>query len=170
MDWEGAELHCVLGEYYLKQCPPLAHLAPVVRYHHTHWRELKQLKIDQPLKLAGNLIFMVDRVDALRVQLQSEHPGITETQRVDQVRQRIEEASGEHFSPQLVEAFLHVSANEAFWLTLEPLNLADFITSLEGNRPHTLTSYEDVRKLARVFAHSAMLSKPLMRLRMRKVS
>lgn len=152
MDWEGAELHCVLGEYYLKQCPPLAHLAPVVRYHHTHWRELKQLEIDQPLKLASNLIFMVDRVDALRVQLQNEQPDISETQRVDEVRQRIEEASGEHFSPQLVDAFLHVSANEAFWLTLEPLNLADFFSNLQSQTTPTLTRHEDIRKLARIFA------------------
>ena len=151
MDWEGAELHCVLGEYYLKSFPPLSHLAPVVRHHHTHWRQLQHMGLPAEDAEASNLIYLVDRVDALRAQLLTE--GLSLQQMIQQVHQRIKDAAEERFAPQLLDAFMQVSDNEAFWLTLEPLNLADFITSLEGNRPHTLTSYEDVRKLARVFAH-----------------
>lgn len=151
MDWEGAELHCILGEYYLKSFPPLSHLAPVVRHHHTHWRELQHIELSAEIVQASNLIYMVDRVDSLRARLLKE--GLAQQQVIEQVRQRIQDAAEERFAPQLLDAFLQVSSNDAFWLTLEPLNLAEFITSLESNRPQTLTHYEDVRKLARVFAH-----------------
>src|SRR5512139_2261186 len=66
MDWKGAELHCVLGERYLGQFRPTAHLAPVVRYHHTHWEELAGSNLDPDVALAANLIFLADRIDVLR--------------------------------------------------------------------------------------------------------
>jgi putative nucleotidyltransferase with HDIG domain len=53
----------------------------------------------------------------------------------------------------LVEAFLEASSNDAFWLTLEPLNLAEFISTLENRSQPVLTQYDDIRKLARIFAH-----------------
>ena len=42
LDWEGAELHCERGFQLLKDFSPLAHLAPILRYHHSHWEDLSR--------------------------------------------------------------------------------------------------------------------------------
>ncbi|MCW8840402.1 MAG: HD domain-containing protein [Gammaproteobacteria bacterium] len=152
MDWEGAELHCVLGEYYLKGFPPLSHLTPIIRYHHTHWRELRELPLAGNIALASNLIYMVDRVDALKTQLQNSQD-VAPLAVTEQIRSRISDAAGEHFSPELVDAFLTVSDNDVFWLTLEPLHLAGFLASVKGEGKTQLSHYEDIHKLARIFAH-----------------
>jgi len=152
MDWEGSELHCILGEYYLRNFPPLAYLAPVIRYHHTHWNELQQLDLPQEIRQSANLIYLVDRVDALRVQIKN-NPDIAPYTTTDVIRERIADAADKHFSPVLVEAFLAVSNNDAFWLDMEPLRLTDFMAQMQHDRAPRLSHYDDVRKLASIFAH-----------------
>lgn len=152
MDWDGAELHCVLGEYYLSNFPPLAHLAPTVRFHHTHWEALKAMDLPEQTKLASNLIFMVDRVDALRARLLLEE-GMTLPHMVEEIRTTIASYGGTHFSPQLLEVFLGAAANDAFWLGLEPLNLIERLQQMWNPLQTVLTDYDDVRKLSRIFAH-----------------
>jgi len=152
MDWEGAEVHCVLGAHYLKSFPPLAHLAPVIRYHHTHWRELKTLELEQNIARASNLIYMVDRVDAIRAKLLKE-TNLPAHAVIEQVRNRISDAAGDLFAENLVDTFLTVSDNDAFWLTLEPLHLVEYMSTVENASQPQLTRYEDIRKLAQIFAH-----------------
>lgn len=152
MDWEGSELHCVLGEYYLKNFPPLAYLAPVVRHHHTHWDELQQHHLSATVAAASNLIYLADRVDALHAQLK-QNPDIAPHTYTGIIRERIAAASGTHFAPHLVETFMAVSTSDAFWLNMEPLRLNDFISHIQDGETPQLSHYEDVRKLACIFAH-----------------
>ncbi len=152
MDWEGSELHCILGEYYLKNFPPLAYLAPVVRYHHTHWHELQHLELPKTILDAANLIYLSDRVDALQAQLNND-PDAPRHTHVKLIRERIAAAAGEHFAPYLVDAFLAVSDNDAFWLNMEPLHLSDFMAHMQHGDTSQLSHYDDVHKLACIFAH-----------------
>jgi putative nucleotidyltransferase with HDIG domain len=152
MDWDGAELHCVLGEFYLSNFPPLAHLAPIIRFHHTHWDTLKTLELPDPIKLAGNLIFMVDRVDALYARMRTEE-GKEPSRIAEEIRHTIKTYAGTHFAPHLVEVFLSASGSDAFWLGLEPLNLIEKLDQTETGNKKVLTEYEDMRKLSRIFAH-----------------
>jgi HD-GYP domain-containing protein (c-di-GMP phosphodiesterase class II) len=152
MDWDGAELHCVLGEYYLSNFPPLAHLAPTIRYHHTHWENLKSLDLPQQTKLASNLIFLVDRVDALRARLLAQE-NMSLPQMMTEIRHTIAAYHDSHFAPQLIEVFLDAASNDAFWLSLEPLNLIERLQQIWNPSQIVLTDYDDVRKLSRIFAH-----------------
>lgn len=151
MDWEGAELHCVLGEYYLNNFPPLAHLATTIRYHHTHWESLDELDLPIKVKLASNLIYLVDRVDALRVNLLQQHKNLPDM--VAEIRQTIASYRDSHFSPELVDCFLLVTSKDAFWLNLEPLNLVGKLQQIDSQCKQVLSDYDDLRKLSRIFAH-----------------
>lgn len=151
MDWEGTELHCVLGEYYLSNFPPLAHLAPTIRYHHTHWEILRGLDLPEETRLASNLIYLVDRVDALRANLMRKGKSLPEM--VTDIRQTIAAYRDSHFAPQLVDCFFQIAGNDAFWLSLEPLNLVENLQQMECRRKQVLSNYEDLRKLSRIFAH-----------------
>jgi putative nucleotidyltransferase with HDIG domain len=152
MDWEGSELHCILGEYYLKNVPPLAYLAPIIRHHHTHWNALKKLELPKSVLEASNLIYLVDRVDALQAQLKND-PNTAPYESAAVIRERITAAAGEHFAPHLVEAFLQVSDNDAFWLTMEPLHLTDFMARMQHSHIPQLSHFDDIHKLACIFAH-----------------
>lgn len=152
MDWEGAELHCVLGEYYLSNFPPLAHLGPVIRHHHTHWETLETLPLPPHTRLASNLLYLVDRVDAKLAGLRAE--GILNPAQINAgIRESIEAHSGSHFAPELVEVFLNMAATDAFWLNLEPLNLTEVLHKMWGERESMLSGYEEIRKLSLIFAH-----------------
>lgn len=65
LDWEGIEAHCVQGSALLEAFPPLAHLAPLVLYHHTHWDTLRDLALPAITAQLANLLYLVDQVDAL---------------------------------------------------------------------------------------------------------
>ncbi len=152
MDWAGAELHCVLGDYYLKNFPPLARLAPIVRQHHTHWNLLQEMDLAEDIREAANLIYLVDRVDALQAQLKDD-PDVASYKITEIIRTRIADTAGEHFAPHLVEAFLASSNSDAFWLTMEPLHLADFMAHMQHQQLPQLSRYEDIYQLANIFAH-----------------
>lgn len=114
--WEGAYEHCLLGQALLESFPPLAHLAPIVRYHHTPWDQLPA-DLDEDLRRDANLIFIADRADALTMPYY-EHPEFLYL--TGRTRAEIESQAGTVFCPELVVAFLEASDSESFWLSLEP--------------------------------------------------
>jgi len=52
-----------------------------------------------------------------------------------------------------VDAFLHASSAEAFWLTLEPPHLERFLVDMEREHQPQLISFSELKQLARIFAH-----------------
>ena len=148
LDWEDAERHCIKGGELLDRFPPLAHLAPIIRYHHTHWDALDALGVPESIARLSNLIYLADRVDALarphyeRDLLLARHT----------IREMVERLSGSYFAPELATLFLRVSENEAFWLSLEPRHLIRFIYERERECRPIPISFPELRQLALLFA------------------
>lgn len=151
MDWDGAELHCILGEHFLANFTPLAHLAPVIRHHHTHWQVLRDSKLTRQQALAANLIYLTDRVDALNAQFTQQYT-LPVTKRRIAICEAITQSRGSRFAPELVDAFLQLAANDVFWLTLEPLNLAGYLRTMESQAEGLLCNYLEIQQLALIFA------------------
>jgi putative nucleotidyltransferase with HDIG domain len=153
LDWEGAEDHCIRGYQLLNLSKELKHLSNIVLYHHTHYEMLKELNIDFRTARLANLIFMVDRIDALTAQHKVKHKtsliSISES-----VSNEIKNLSGSFFDEELVQAFLNVSKKESFWFTLEEENLHRYFeTYLRelGDINIGLRELEDVAKLFALF-------------------
>lgn len=148
LDWSGADEHCQRGEELLSGFSPLAHLTQLVRYHHTHWNDLTQKDLAKQTALLSNLIYLVDRVDALAAR----HYG----QDLLLVRNRIRGTIGRYrdtfFAPELVEAFLSASVKEAFWLGLEPNHVKESATAWMLQPSLRQLESADVRQLAKIFA------------------
>lgn len=148
LDWPGSAQHCLKGSEILSQVPPLAHLAPMVRFHHTHWDVLQSQQLPPKSALWANLVYLVDRVDALaaphyeRDLLGARH-AILET---------VSRLSGSFFAPLAVETLRQVASTEAFWLSLEPRHLLRFV--YQRRRPTSLlpVSFEELSQLAFMFA------------------
>jgi HD-GYP domain len=116
-----------------------------VRYHHTPWFQLQRMGLPPMLCEQANLIFLVDRVDALRT---CSH-GVDESALW---REKIASHSGGLFSPDLVEIFLSASDNESFWFSLDDEPLELFYQEWVHQRPPEIMEFGALLELARMFA------------------
>jgi HD-GYP domain-containing protein (c-di-GMP phosphodiesterase class II) len=148
LDWQGSQVHCKVGESLLDSCPPFKALAPVIAYHHTHWDKLKNLDISSKVKRDSNLIFLVDRVDALIFQQHVPEPIMNRIE----IRKKIQALSGTLFDPVLVDSFMQASELSAFWLTLEPEPLTDMLRDWVKQGNQQTINFEELRAIAQIFA------------------
>lgn len=149
MEWDNAEEHCIVGYELLRTFTPLAPLAPIIRYHHRHWENLKDTNLTEQQALFSNLIFLVDRVDALT----SAHYGKDLLMARSHISDRIVSYRGTLFAPQLVDAFVEAASAEAFWLSMEPPHLERFLFDMEREHLPLPIDCETLKQLARIFAH-----------------
>lgn len=148
IDWKKSQNHCIVGKNLLLSCPPLNHLAETIEYHHTHWKQLHTLPLNEQVKRDANLIFLVDRVDALI----SQHHEVEPIMARKDVRNQIKQYSGTMFSPELVELFLKTSESSAFWLTLEAKPLFDTLMQWVKLGEYHAIDFNTLRSIAEIFA------------------
>ncbi len=153
LDWEGAEDHCIRGYQLLRRSEKLAHLSNVILYHHTHYDHLQQLQIDYATAMMANLIFLVDRVDALHAQTHVAHPEMPIVDIGQIVRNDVSRLSGSFFEPRLVEAFMEVSESESFWFTLQPEPLHRYLMEYIGGLKSQNVNIVQLQEVAELFAY-----------------
>jgi putative nucleotidyltransferase with HDIG domain len=121
LEWEGAQEHCLRGEAFLLACPPLAHFATMILWHHTRWEELLMMKITDADRNGANLLFLVDRADTLLAPYYSDQTLKNEILwEFPQIVDRLAELGGRLFAPDLVDAFRRAAGRESFWLAMDP--------------------------------------------------
>lgn len=147
-DWEGSIAHAQLGAYLLDNFAPLQYLAQPIKYHHTHWSELRDDYDDD--KRIANLIFLTDRVDVLAAVSMLNDSLLND---IPNIRQRIKEQSGEMFDPELVDVFWELSRKEAFWLALEPGAVRDYMGRMALQVQRSQTDFDTLRGVAKLFSH-----------------
>jgi HD-GYP domain-containing protein (c-di-GMP phosphodiesterase class II) len=113
LDWNDSHLHCERGAKLLQSVPLYHEFSDAILYHHTHWDHFSPA-IDEETKIMANLIYLVDRVDALRVQ-----KGSSSRQEKEAIRDTIQKYGGTFFAPHLCNAFLDISSRDSFWYYLE---------------------------------------------------
>lgn len=75
-----------------------------IRYHHTHWHLLREMAdVDPNVARQANLIFLVDRCDALAAPYYGDGSLLMHT---NEIRARLRDFRDEFFAPELVDAFL----------------------------------------------------------------
>lgn len=135
----GLEAHCILGEQVLREVPLFAPAAPVVRRHHTAWREWEGADGD-PHARAAQIIFLADTaeraIDRERYILFQD----------EAIVERIRALAGSEFDPELVELFRGVAAREEFWLDLVSPKLAERF--LEGPGAGRAIPQEELQTLS----------------------
>lgn len=148
-DWESSQNHCDIGYALLRNFAPLAALAEPVLYHHTRWEKLVQLPdVSREVIEQANLVYLVDRVDALAAPHYAE--GVL--MYTGEIRAQIVAHAGTYFSPELVAAFLTASATEAFWLQLEPRGIQDIMQEMLGQGSSCQASIGELKQIAEIFS------------------
>jgi HD-GYP domain-containing protein (c-di-GMP phosphodiesterase class II) len=150
-EWEKEGDHCKIGAVLLNSCPLLEHLAPVIRYHHTHWSELKDMDLPEEVKLAANCIYMVDRVDVLSLGFLVDQSNLLLGR--EEIRKKIAEKRGDWFCPELVDAFMRISRSEAFWLSLENEHVSGYVSVWLSDTTVREMDFEELRSVVRIFSY-----------------
>ncbi|EKP0318544.1 HD domain-containing protein [Aeromonas veronii] len=149
-DWESSQRHCEVGYQLLKDFRLLAPLALPIRYHHTHWHLLREMAdVDPHVARQANLIFLVDRCDALAAPYYGDGSLLMHT---NEIRARLQDFRDEFFAPELVDAFLKASRSEAFWLQLEARSINDYMLEMLQVREPCLTFNGELKALAQIFS------------------
>jgi putative nucleotidyltransferase with HDIG domain len=148
-DWAGSQTHALVGYELLKDFRPLAAMALPIRYHHTRWDRMLADGVDPEVRIAANLILLVDRVDAMAAPY---YAGGKVLQHRAGIRQEIAQRAGSYFDPVLVEAFLTVSSHEAFWLYLEPSALKGYLDDMLATGRPIVASHAEMLQLTRIFS------------------
>ncbi len=140
--------HCVRGADLLASFKPLIHLAPIVRHHHHHWERLQGMDLPPGEAFNANCIYLADRVDTLRLA----HPDQNVLLARDDIRDEIGRRRGTYFAPELVDAFLKVSAAESFWLTLASQPLRSYLDRAARKHMVEEIDVKELKQLATMFA------------------
>lgn len=151
-DWQQSQVHAELGYALLREFVPLSRMAIPVRYHHTRWDKLVTLpatEVTAQQAQQANLIFLVDRVDALAAPWYGS--GLFD--HVEDVRDHIRDHAGSYFSPELVDIFLQASAAEAFWLLLEPRSIQNYQQDLLSRGMSYQPTFAELKQLSVIFSH-----------------
>ncbi len=148
-DWESSHGHCHVGYELLRDFAPLARMAIPIRYHHTHWSQLCELGVEPQMARWANLIYLVDRVDALAAQHYANGNLLMQTQRI---REQIAGRSGTNFAPELVEIFLAASRSEAFWLNLEARGIQAYLADMLAQSQPYVATVQELKQLATIFS------------------
>ena len=149
LEWSGSQEHCIRGEELLRDFPPLAHLAPIVRYHHSRWMWLETQELAPETARFANLIFLADRIDVLAAPF---HADRTTLAHADEIRERLSAERGRLFAPDLIDAFLALSEGEAFWLALQSESVLQYQMEMEGFGDLRMVSWQEFKFCADIFA------------------
>ncbi len=148
-DWSDAHIHCEIGYRLLKDFEPLAPFAIPILYHHTPWRELKELDISNLDKRMANLIFLSDRIDVLA----AAHYETDILLAKEEVVKSIVGYSGGYFDPVLVDAFQEAERSEAFWIALESRHVTRYVWDMGQFESSERLSIAQVKKLSLIMAY-----------------
>ena len=147
LDWENSNVHCVRGYDLLTKVGLFHHYADVILYHHTHWDQFS-LAADPAVRLAANMIYITDRIDALRAQI-----GYDSDLKRQTIKETIQKYSGTMFAPEFVEAFLEVSRSDLFWYTMESeISLYAYFDEWIEDGEEEIISFEQLIEIAEMFA------------------
>lgn len=148
-DWESSQVHCEVGYSLLRDFAPLAWMALPIKYHHTRWERMPLDQLPAQDALSANLVYLVDRVDALAAPHYSDGSLLIST---SGIRDQIASRAGSYFAPQLVELFLDVSRSEAFWLSLEPRAVQAYLADMLAQGQTQAMDMAELKQLARMFS------------------
>jgi HD-GYP domain-containing protein (c-di-GMP phosphodiesterase class II) len=103
--------HCRAGYLLLKDFPPFAQVAAIIRYHHLPWNHGKgATEKGEAVPKGAHILHLADRIAVL---ISSERPVLSQ---METIRESILPRVGELFVPEYVDAFERLASKDYIWL------------------------------------------------------
>ncbi|WP_336937837.1 HD-GYP domain-containing protein [Vibrio cholerae] len=119
MQPDNVRQHCLRGYELLSHCPPLSLFADAIMYHHTPWKDLKNIDIADRDKRFAALIFLSDRIDYLKELYPKDQFGNVTQEARNQVCLEIGRLSGTLFERDLVREMQNLLEKEFIWFSMD---------------------------------------------------
>ncbi len=119
MQPDNVRQHCVRGYELLSHCPTLSLFADAILYHHTPWKDLKNVDITDRNKRFAALIFLSDRIDYLKELYPKDQFGNVTQEARNQVCLEIGRLSGTLFERDLVREMQNLLEKEFIWFSMD---------------------------------------------------
>lgn len=146
LDWDNSQVHAIRGEKLLNTVTVYKQYAAITRYHHTHWNEMPETLLEEE-KMLANLIYLVDRVDALHAQQKEEN-----AHSFHEIRETIKKYKNSMFSPELTDTFLQISERSTFWFYFDEEALDGYHTDWVKEGSDELFDFASLKELSMMFA------------------
>ena len=146
LDWDNSYVHSFRGAKLLENVTVFKAYAPYILHHHTHWDSLPVTLSDDEKNIA-NLIYTLDRVDALRAQLKD-----VDIRSTRSIIETLHKYSGTLFKEEFVETFTKLSKKESFWFYLEEESLDEYFMEWIAKGEEKEFSFQVVKEIALMFA------------------
>ncbi len=147
LDWNNSQTHCQRGAKLLQQTTLYQQFANIVLYHHTHWDSFAS-SVSLQDKENANLIYLVDRLDALHAQI-----GDQSSQQRQKIVQTLANYSGTMFSPEFVLVLQELAQIDYFWFTMEATPLTIYLTHWIEQGHEEALAYSLIKNIAIMFAN-----------------
>ncbi len=149
IDVPDAIQHCVNGEAVISSIPTFAHLAPLVRFHHEHWKHFDFEAVHPSIALYSNLIFLSDRFDILMAQ-----ENTTTSEEREKVLEQLVQLQDLVFSPKCIEVLLAEVEDEQFWETVaDERMIVAALKNEVGCCDDRVIDYYELQEIALTFSH-----------------
>lgn len=146
LDWNNSQIHSIRGYELLKATGIYEKYSLYVKYHHTHWKDLPN-NLTALQKDMSNIIYLVDRVDALNAQMKNDG-----MESISKIQEILEKYSSDMFSPILVEAFISLSSRDSFWFFLENEALDGYFLDWIDKGEEENFQFCDLKEISLMFA------------------
>ena len=138
---DDPEEHCIRGQKILRIIPWLKNAANLVRYHHTQYQKMNSEKAS--INLDAQILHLADFIERKIDREQC----ILQQQR--KITQTIQELTGTHFNPEVVDYFLQLACREEFWLDLVSPRLYEMLKVYPFLKVDS--DFDDILKISRLF-------------------
>jgi len=138
--------HSYIGYTLLRDFDPLIEIAPIIKYHHHLWKDIKDLELPEAIKLSSQIIHIADRIDVL---IDKKKDVLSQ---VDDICQIIKKDSKTRYKPDLVKEIVDLKDKEYFWLdAISQPEISAFMEKL-GYLPLDF-KLDNIGKFANMFSH-----------------
>jgi putative nucleotidyltransferase with HDIG domain len=148
-DSKDAHIHSERGHDLLMHFPPLAHLAPLILHHHSHWEDMEKYGLEPTTSRYSNLIFLADRIDVAATPYYADNTLLLQAEKI---RTLMDSHRNTLFAPDLVHALLAASRTEAFWLLLDQDFIPQYMSRMALSSRKQNVGVGDLKKLALIVA------------------
>lgn len=149
IDVPKAVEHCLTGEAVIRSISTFSHLAPLVRYHHQHWKSFDFEEIEEETALFSNLIFLSDRLDVLMNRCPS-----WDRENQEKVLDRLVNLQDLLFAPKLIEAMLFEAERPQFWEILQKSEqIEEHLKEEIACCKEVTINFAEMEQIAHAFAH-----------------
>jgi HD-GYP domain-containing protein (c-di-GMP phosphodiesterase class II) len=129
--------HSVAGYVLLREFPPFAALAPMIKYHHVPWENGKgAMQNGEPVPRGSHLLHIADRV-AVLIPKEKDVLGA-----VGGICETIAGRSGDVFVPEFVDAVLRLAKRDHIWLEATSDSVEPILRRNLGQQMHELDADE----------------------------